>query len=426
MAHLHVIVVATDEPSHRTSHAPEAFLAASGRPLIDYSLRAVHGCAPGSVSVLTLDPGDDCRAHLATAFPDARLIVAASGGAAQALFDRRTAFATTDALLLISARAPLVTSATLQQLIEGQQRSRGVLSLGPAGEPGRACLALCAAASDVVPALDRLGRRGAGESLLADLLEELRRERHSLQIVVPGDPDEWRSVESPIDRVAVTDALRRRKTRALLDAGVLLNDPSTTYVDDDVSVGAGTIIDAAVHLEGSTSIGDRCRIHAGVRITNSTIASSVTVLDHSVIVESVIGDGARIGPFAHLRPQSNVGAHAHVGNFVELKKTSLGAGSKANHLAYLGDATIGTDTNIGAGTITCNYDGERKHPTIIGDRVFIGSDSQLVAPVCIGDGAYVAAGSSITKDVPAAPRAGARARPSNQDRWVSRRKENDS
>jgi bifunctional UDP-N-acetylglucosamine pyrophosphorylase/glucosamine-1-phosphate N-acetyltransferase len=204
--------------------------------------------------------------------------------------------------------------------------------------------------------------------------------------------------------------------------GVTLEDPAATYIDMDVTVGADTVIGPGVLLEGRTAIGERCRIHAGARLTNATIGNDVIVLDRSIIVDSHVGAGARIGPFAHLRPESDVADGAHVGNFVELKKTRLGRRSKANHLAYLGDAVIGDDVNVGAGTITCNYDGVNKHKTVIEDGVFIGSDSQLVAPVTIGKGAYVGAGSSITHDVPADSLAVARGRQVNKPGWATQRR----
>jgi bifunctional UDP-N-acetylglucosamine pyrophosphorylase/glucosamine-1-phosphate N-acetyltransferase len=189
-----------------------------------------------------------------------------------------------------------------------------------------------------------------------------------------------------------------------------------------VVVGEDTVIAPGVTLTGRTVIGRRCRIHSGCRIADSHLADDVTVLDHSVIVQSEIASGAAVGPLAHLRPGSSVGPRAKVGNFVELKKTTLGPGSKANHLSYLGDALIGANVNIGAGTITCNYDGVRKSQTIIEDGVFVGSDSQLVAPVTLGEGAYVAAGSSITEDVPRDALGIARARQVNKDGWASARR----
>jgi bifunctional UDP-N-acetylglucosamine pyrophosphorylase/glucosamine-1-phosphate N-acetyltransferase len=210
---------------------------------------------------------------------------------------------------------------------------------------------------------------------------------------------------------------------ALRAAGVTLLDPSTTFIDDAVTIGTGTVVHPGVTLEGRTRIGANCRIRSWVRITDSTIGDNVFINDSCVIVESQVDNDGRVGPFAHLRPGSHMKDASHVGNFVELKKTVLGEGSKANHLAYLGDATIGAGVNVGAGTITCNYDGVKKHPTVIEDGAFIGSDSQLIAPVRIGAGAYVAAGSSITEDVPAGALGIARARQQNILGWVARQKQ---
>ncbi len=210
---------------------------------------------------------------------------------------------------------------------------------------------------------------------------------------------------------------------ALRAGGVTLLDPSTTFIDEGVTIGPGTIIHPGVTLEGSTRVGANCRIRSWVRITDSLLGDGVIVNDSCVIVESRVDDHARVGPFSHLRPESHMKPGSHVGNFVELKKTVFGEGSKANHLAYLGDATIGAGVNIGAGTITCNYDGEKKHPTTIEDGAFIGSDSQLIAPVTIGAGAYVAAGSSVTDDVPPGALGVARSRQRNILDWVGRRRQ---
>ena len=210
---------------------------------------------------------------------------------------------------------------------------------------------------------------------------------------------------------------------ALQAGGVTLLDPSTTFIDDSVAIGRGTVIHPGVTLEGRTSIGAGCRIRSWVRVTDSSIGDNVVINDSCVIVESQVDDEGRVGPFSHLRPGSHMKAGSSVGNFVELKKTALGEGSKANHLAYLGDATIGAGVNIGAGTITCNYDGETKHPTVIEDGAFIGSDSQLIAPVRIGAGAYVAAGSSITDDVPPGALGVARSRQSIIADWATRRRQ---
>jgi bifunctional UDP-N-acetylglucosamine pyrophosphorylase/glucosamine-1-phosphate N-acetyltransferase len=203
---------------------------------------------------------------------------------------------------------------------------------------------------------------------------------------------------------------------------VTIEDPASTYIGPDVTVGADTVIHPNVYLEGRTTIGTACEIHANVRIVDSTIEDRATILNFCVITGSRVASGANVGPFSHLRPGSEVGEEAHVGNFVELKKTALGRGSKANHLSYLGDATIGAKVNIGAGTITCNYDGEKKSPTVIEDGAFIGSDTQLIAPVTVGRGAYVGAGSSITEDVPPGALAVARGRQVNKPGWADRKK----
>jgi len=214
--------------------------------------------------------------------------------------------------------------------------------------------------------------------------------------------------------------------QARLDAfqaeGVTLLDPSTTFIDNGVTIGRGTMIHPGVTLEGRTRIGANCRIRSWVRITDSVLGDDVLVNDSCVIVESRIDVGCRVGPFSHIRPESHMKAGSHAGNFVELKKTVFGEGSKANHLAYLGDATIGAGVNVGAGTITCNYDGEKKNPTVIEDGAFIGSDSQLIAPVRIGAGAYVAAGSSITEDVPAGALGIARGRQVNIVGWATKKR----
>jgi bifunctional UDP-N-acetylglucosamine pyrophosphorylase/glucosamine-1-phosphate N-acetyltransferase len=216
--------------------------------------------------------------------------------------------------------------------------------------------------------------------------------------------------------------VRESSIRELMASGVTIEDPSTTYIDRDVTVGPDTTIRPGVRLERGTRVGSDCQIHSGVRITDSHLGDGVTILDHSVIIRATVERGATVGPFAHLRPEVIIREHARVGNFVEMKKATLGAGSKAMHLAYLGDAQIGGDVNIGAGTITCNYDGARKHVTTIEDGAFIGSDSQLVAPVTIGAGAYVGTGTTIREDVPAGALAVSAGRQRTIAGWVEKKK----
>jgi bifunctional UDP-N-acetylglucosamine pyrophosphorylase/glucosamine-1-phosphate N-acetyltransferase len=204
-------------------------------------------------------------------------------------------------------------------------------------------------------------------------------------------------------------------------AGVTLVDPATAYIGPDVVIGADTVVHPFVFLEGRTSIGPECELHAGVRIVDSELGARVTVFNHTVIAESRIADDVHVGPFARIRPLSTLAARSHVGNFVEIKKSTIGEGTKIGHLSYVGDSSVGSGVNIGAGTITCNFDGRTKHRTAIGDKAFVGSDSTLVAPVSIGAGAYVAAGSAITEDVPAGALGVARGRQTNKPGWAEAR-----
>ena len=273
-------------------------------------------------------------------------------------------------------------------------------------------------------ALDRIGADNSqGEYYLPDLFAIFRRRRRVVATYTIAQPVEIRGVNSRSELAEVTHMVRQQKNEELMAAGVTLIDPATTYVDADVEVGADTVVHPCVILERGTRIGAACEIHAGARIVNSTIGDRVVVRNHTIIADSTVATGAKIGPFAHLRPGAAVGPEAHVGNFVELKNATLGAKSKANHLAYLGDATIGDGVNIGAGTITCNYDGATKHRTTIENEAFVGTHATLVAPVTIGRGAYVAAGSAITSDVPAGALGIGRGRQENKEGWVAKRKE---
>jgi len=215
---------------------------------------------------------------------------------------------------------------------------------------------------------------------------------------------------------------REQRVAALASAGITVEDPATTHVGDEAVVEAGAVLKPFTILEGRTVVRAGAVIGPFVRLVDSEVGPAAQVLDHCLVRESVIEAGASVGPFSHLRPLSRVGARARVGNFVELKKTHLGEGSKAQHLSYLGDATVGPDVNIGAGTITCNYDGTAKHPTRIEAGAFVGSDATLVAPVTVGAGAYVAAGSTITEDVPADALALGRARQVTKPEWAALRR----
>jgi bifunctional UDP-N-acetylglucosamine pyrophosphorylase/glucosamine-1-phosphate N-acetyltransferase len=272
-------------------------------------------------------------------------------------------------------------------------------------------------------ALRGLGTENAqGEYYLPDLIRTYRRQRRIVETVTLEHADEVRGINSRTELAEVSRIVRQMKNEELMAAGVTIEDPATTYIDPDVQVGPDTVIHPGVYLEGQTRVGAACEIHSGVRIVDSTLEDRVTVRNYCVIQESRIAAGAILGPFAHLRPGSDVREDAHVGNFVELKKTVLGTRSKANHLTYLGDATIGNNVNVGAGTITCNYDGRQKHQTVIEDGAFIGSDTQLVAPVTVGPGAYVGCGTTVRENVPAGSLAVSAGKQRNIEGWAERKK----
>ena len=223
--------------------------------------------------------------------------------------------------------------------------------------------------------------------------------------------------------VALDATLRASTASRLMAAGVTIFRPETCVIDADVQVEPDTVIEPFVQLLGRTIIGADCLIRSYSVIENCTLGNQVLIRQSCILADSIVADGAKIGPFAHLRPGSDIGKDAHIGNFVETKKVKLGAGAKANHLTYLGDAEVGEGTNIGAGVITCNYDGVHKHVTKIGKGVFVGSDSTLVAPVTLEDGSYVGAGSCITRTVPAGSLAVGRARQLTKEGWATARRE---
>jgi bifunctional UDP-N-acetylglucosamine pyrophosphorylase/glucosamine-1-phosphate N-acetyltransferase len=282
----------------------------------------------------------------------------------------------------------------------------------------------CVDPSVVFAALKKTRRSNAqGEYYLPDLFPILRRQGRRVEAYLHRAAEEVLGVNDRADLARAAKILYSRRAAELMESGVTILDPECTYIDPDVSVGPDTVIHPMARLEGSTSIGSGCTIGALCHIVDSTLADGVVVRDMCVIAQSRLASGVVVGPFAHLRPGTQLEEGVHIGNFVEVKKSRLGRKSKANHLAYLGDAEIGERCNIGAGTITCNYDGVRKHLTTLGDEVFIGSDTQLVAPVSVGRGAYVGAGSTITKDVPEQALALSRVQQRNIEGWVTRRQE---
>jgi len=273
------------------------------------------------------------------------------------------------------------------------------------------------------PALSQIKPNNKHRELyLTDAIAVLSAKGETVQAQVAADSREVLGCNTRADLAEVDRVFRERKRNALMDDGVTIQLPETVLIDPDVTAGEDTIIEPVVQLLGKTKVGARCTIRTGSVLNDAILGDDVTVEPHCVVSESRLDDRVIIGPFARLRPNNHLKAGARIGNFVELKKSTVGEGTKAMHLSYLGDAKIGSKSNIGAGTITCNYDGFHKYPTSIGNKVFIGSDTALVAPVRIGDGAYIAAGSTITENVPSDGLGIARGRQVNKPGWASKKR----
>jgi len=272
-------------------------------------------------------------------------------------------------------------------------------------------------------ALEKLDPSNAqGEYYLTEIVHLAVEQGRRVAAIVLDNPDEGLGVNTRRQLAEAEQVVRQQIRDRWLDAGVTMIDPASTWIDAAVTIGKDTVLYPNVTLEGTTVIGEDCVLHSYTRLTGCTVGNGVKILDHCVCADSHMEDDSHLGPFAHLRPGVVVRKKAKVGNFVEMKKTDLGEGSKANHLSYLGDAKIGKGVNIGAGTITCNYDGLRKFQTVIGDGVFLGSDTQLIAPVTVGAGAIIAAGTTVTEDVPADALVIGRVPQVNLAGWAARRR----
>ena len=452
----HVVILAAGQGTRMKSHLPKVLHAVAGRPMLEHVLDTAAAVAPATVTVIVGHGGDKVRQRLAGRPGVAFAVQEPQLGTAHALQQAEPILAgKSGTVILLSGDVPLLTGRTLEKLLEAHTSATAAATVATAlverpygygrivrldGQIARIVEERDASpaerqireinsgiyAFDLAPLFDALrgiaSQNSQGEFYLTDLVSIYRRRKLPVETLVVDDPQEIRGINSRTELAEVGMLVRQNKNEELMAAGVTLVDPATTYIDPRAEIGSDTVIHPGVVIEGPTRIGRACEIQAHVRIADAEIGDHVNINSFCVIVESRIANGAAVGPFAHLRPASAVGEGAKIGNFVELKKTSLGAGSKVNHLAYLGDATVGDHVNVGAGTITCNYDGEKKHQTIIEDGAFIGSDSQLVAPVRVGKGAYVAAGSSITQDVPDGALGIARARQNNVEGWVERKK----
>lgn len=457
MTDLYVVILAAGKGTRMKSSLPKVLHGLAGRSILEHVLRTADTLKATETVVVVGHGAEAVQASLKS-YGSVKFVVQSpqlgTGHAVQqteALLKGRRG-----TLLLLYGDVPLLQASTLSRLLEHHRTSNasatvlttqfddpygyGRIVRDESGQIARIVEERDASgeqrlireinsgiyALELGPLFDALAHLASdnsqGEYYLTDLVAMYRKRGLRFETMMVDDPTELRGVNNRVDLSELSAVFRARKRREVMLDGVTLEDPDSTSIDDDVTIGPDSIIGPGVILSGNTSIGARCRIHNGTRITNAALGDDVTVLDHCVIVSSAVASRVSIGPFAHLRPNSDVAEGAHIGNFVELKNTRFGPDSKAGHLAYLGDATIGRDVNVGAGVITCNYDGEKKHPTVIEDGVFVGSDSQLIAPVTIGKGAYIAAGSSITTDVPADALGVARSQQTNKLGWGARRR----
>lgn len=452
----HIVILAAGKGTRMKSRRPKVLHPLAGLPLLHHVLRTAAAVTPATTVLVVGHQGDELRASVSS-FTALEIVVQEPQlGTGHALLQVEPILAgQSGTLVLLSGDVPLLEPSTVEALVEHHERTGAAATIVTAvlqhpfsygrivRREGR--LVRIVEERDASPEQRRIkevntgiyafaleplfeairsisAENAQGEYYLPDLVSLYRRRGLGVETLLVDNPSEVRGVNSQRELAELATVLRHARNEELMAAGVTLIDPATTYIDVEVEVGADTIIHPNVYLEGRTRIGPACEIQAGVRIVDSTVGQGTTVRNYCVIQGATIAGGAVLGPFAHVRPESQVGEGARVGNFVELKKTTLGAGSKANHLSYLGDASIGSGVNIGAGTITCNYDGRQKHETVIEDDVFIGSDSQLVAPLRVGQGAYVAAGSSVVEDVPAGALAIARGHQVNKEGWAAQRK----
>jgi bifunctional UDP-N-acetylglucosamine pyrophosphorylase/glucosamine-1-phosphate N-acetyltransferase len=379
-------------------------------------------------------------------------------GTGHALMCARDALRGYETVLVLSGDAPLITSATIGQLLEFHRQNQAAMTLlsakledptgygriiraGPKSDEVKAIVEekSCTPAQQTIREInsgfyafsvkalfqhiDELKTDNPhGEYYLTDMAAVLRQAKQKVVAVETENPSEILGSNTRAELVELDQKMRAEKCRELMALGVTIFNPASCVIDSDVEIGPDTTIEPFVQLLGKTKIGSDCRIRSYSIVQNSLIGDGVMIRPGCVLDEAQVASGALLGPYSHLRPGSEIGEGAHVGNFVETKKVKLGKGSKANHLTYLGDAEIGSGVNIGAGTITCNYDGVHKHKTTIEDGVFVGSDSTLVAPVKLGKGAYVGAASCITEDVPAESLAIGRSKQAVKEGWVKKKR----
>ena len=454
---INVVVLAAGLGTRMKSKRAKVLHRAGGLTLIEHVVNAAKGItSPEHIIVVVGCQAERVKAEIAHSgvqFAEQR----EQKGTGHALMVCREKLSSQTGLVVVTyGDGPLLSAATLKQLIELQAASDAAATLittrldDPAGygrilqgERGevRAIVEQKAATPEQLSIqiinsgiycfrADLLWKHideihpdnPAREYYLTDMVEILNRAGYTVRAMQVADSQELLGINTRAELAAVDKIFRERKVLELMLDGVTIEKPETVTIDCGVRIGTDTIVGAFTHILGHTEIGEDCVIGACSIIENSEIGEHAQVAPFTSIVDSQVGANAKIGPFARLRGQASIGAGARIGNFVELKNTRFGAGAKANHLAYLGDAEIGEKTNIGAGTITCNYDGVSKHRTGVGKEAFVGSNSTLVAPIEIGDASYIGAGSVITDDVPAESLALGRARQVIKEGWAAKRK----
>ncbi len=453
-----IVILAAGKGTRMRSELAKVLHRAGGLPLIEHVVRACQPLKAAQTIAVVGHQADEVGA-VVTALGAQTVLQQPQRGTGHAMQVARRAIRSRAKLaIVLPGDAPLLRTETLKALIETHRRGEAAATILTAeiDDPtdygrivrdteGRVVAIVeeksatpeqrairevnssiyCFTLAKLWPCLNALRPENAHKELyLTDAIAMLRERNERVLAEVAADAREILGCNTRAHLADVDRIFRARNAAALMESGVTIYLPETVVVDPGVTAGPDSVIEPGVQLLGNTRIGARCTIRTGSVLQDVRMDDDAVIGAHSLIDSSRVGKKAQIGPFSRLRPGTDIRAGAHVGSFVEMKKTVLGEGSKAPHLSYLGDATIGRETNVGAGTITCNYDGVAKHPTTIGNRVFIGSDTALVAPVRIGDGAYVGAGSVITENVPADALAIARGRQANKPGWaVARRKE---
>jgi bifunctional UDP-N-acetylglucosamine pyrophosphorylase/glucosamine-1-phosphate N-acetyltransferase len=453
---LAIVIMAAGKGTRLNSRRPKVLHHIGGRALVEHVIAAATKVVePKDIFVVIGHEAEQVRAALHAR--GVRFVVQAEQrGTGHAIQTARPEVEGYENLIVLSGDAPLITTETILRLRDfhlDQRAAMTILTARPADPTGYGRVLRRAAPEPEViaiveqkalqpeqlstpeinsgiyafraaPLFRHIGELSTenahGEYYLTDMAALLMKAGERVVALETPDVAQVLGANTIAEMMELDAAIRLRKSRELMAAGVTVFQPQNSVIDSTVTVGADTVIEPFVQLLGRTVIGSGCRIRSYSVIENSALEDNVLVRHGSIILGSRVGRGAMIGPYAHLRPESDIGEGAHVGNFVETKKTRLGAGAKANHLSYLGDAEIGSGTNVGAGTITCNYDGKGKHRTTIGANAFIGSNATLVAPLSIGDGSYVAAGSTITEDVPPDALALGRARQTLKEDWAKK------